>query len=427
MRWIENWRAAERGAALRPDWRLALASGMAAGLYTMVGLLVPLWAGTLGASPREVGLLVGAGAVLPMLLAVPAGASVGRLGAPRLLVVAALLAMVGTLAIPFERDPTRLVLLQLVGGLGRAIAWMAVQTYLVQLGGGPDGTRRAVVFSCASMLGTLLSPFVVGVVVEAGGHAAAFGTAAAAYALLALVGVRLPAPDPQAGLDPRPSPPVEPRPSPLGSAPRLASRGMALVLLGTFLRFACGSLRLAFFPLYLAGLGYSPLAIGLLVGLGNLVSVGGAPLARPLLARVGSPRLLYVALCVGLTALALTPLGTGALVLVGLAALWGLGMGLSLPALLQQIADGTRREDRGLAVGLRQTVNEAAALTTPVALGLVSTRIGIDGGFYAVGGALALLALGGLVCAAGPAPRRAAAGSRPQHQLPEVLAAERLR
>jgi MFS family permease len=269
------------------------------------------------------------------------------------------------------------------------------------------------------MLGTLLSPFVVGFVVEGGGHAAAFGTAAAAYALLALVGARLPAPDPQA----RPEPP----PSPQVGAPRLASRGMALVLLGTFLRFACGSLRLAFFPLYLAGLGYSPLAIGLLVGLGNLVSVGGAPLARPLLARLGSPRLLYVALCVGLTALALTPLGTGALPLVGLAALWGLGMGLSLPALLQQIADGTRREDRGLAIGLRQTVNEAAALSTPVALGLISTRIGIEGGFYAVGGGLALLALGGLVCATGPALRRACGGSRPQHQLPEVLAAERLR
>jgi len=64
-----------------------------------------------------------------------------------------------------------------------------------------------------------------------------------------------------------------------------------------------------------------------------------------------------------------------------LAALRGWGLGLGLPALLQQMADGTRPEDRGLAIGLRQTVNEAAALTTPVALGLASTRIGIEGGW----------------------------------------------
>jgi MFS family permease len=362
VRWIDNWRATPpRGTPPRPHWQLALVAGMAAGLYTLVGLLVPLWAVTLGAAPAQVGLLVGAGAVLPMLLAVPAGASVARLGAPRLLVLAALLALVGTLAIPFERDLTRLVLLQLVGGLGRAIAWMAAQTYLVQLGGGPDGARRAVVFSCASMVGTLLSPFVVGLVVGGWGYEAAFGVAAVAYALLALGGARLPTPaaKAQAPLAPHSSAtaeaaiplalhptatesPFAPGPPPPGRARLLASRSAMLVLLGTFLRFACGTLRLTFFPLFLAGLGYAPLAIGLLVGLGNLVSVGGAPLARPLLGRLGSLRLLYVALCVGLTALALTPLGTAALPIVGLAALWGLGMGLSLPALLQQIADGTR-------------------------------------------------------------------------------------
>ena len=374
-------------------FRLGLLAALAAGLYTMAGLLVPLWAVAIDLSPQAVGLVAGAGSLVPMLLAVPAGALAGRLGAQRLLGLAAVLAIGAALAGPFARDVTTLVAIQLLGGLGRAIVWMAAQTYLVQLGNGAAGARRAVLFSFASMFGTLLSPLVVGLVVQEAGYAAAFLTVGAAYAVLVLVNARLPAPAVNAHTDGAASPRVAVR----VAAELAQSRGMPLVLLGTFLRFASGSLRLAFFPLYLDGLGLPPLAIGLLVGFGNLVSVGGVLAAGPLLARLGPLRLLYLALLLALGALAATPIATSLLLLGFLSAFWGIGMGLSLPALLHQIGQGARAGEQGLAVGLRQTVNEAAALASPLSLGLASVWVGVDGGFYLVGGGLAALALGGLI------------------------------
>src|SRR5712692_2583964 len=366
-----------------PQWlQLGLVALLAAGLYTMAALLVSLWAVSLDVSPSGVGVVAASGSVAPLLLAVPVGAAAGQLGTRRLLAVAAVLAVVAALATPLARDRDSLVAVQLLGGLGRAMAWMMAQVHLVQLGGGPAGARRAVTFSFAAMLGTLLGPLLVGVVVHVAGYEATFLTVAGAYGLLAAVAAGLPAAP--VGRYPR-----------RGVSPRLAfhaalslalGSGIGLVLLGTFLRFASGSLRLSFFPLYLHELGLSPLPIGLLVGFGNLVLLGAVFAAGPLLARCGPLRLLYLALLLALGALAATPMATSLLLLASCSALWGVGMGLSLPALLQEIAEDAVPRDRGVVMGLRQMVNEAAALVSPLALGLASARIGLDGGFYLVGG-----------------------------------------
>jgi len=374
---------------------LGLLGGLAAGLYAWAGLLVPLWAVELELPPPAVGLVAGAAAVLPTLCAIPAGALSERLGPRRLLGLAALLAAGAALAGPLARTLEALVALQLVGGLGRSLVWLAAQAYLVRLGGGPRSARRAVVFSFGSMLGTLLSPLAVGLIVHRAGYAPAFLLLTGAYLTLGPVVLALPA-------APAVLPALESGSlrTTFAQARQLALRpGMALVLLGTFLRFASGSLRLAFFPVYLDALEFSPLAIGLLVGFGNFVTLGGVLAAGPLLARLGALPLLYLALVLALGALAATPLATTARPLAALAAIWGVGMGLSLPALLQQIAEDTRPGEQGLAVGLRQAVNEAAALLSPLALGLVSLGLGVAGGFYLVGGGLAGLALAGLVWA----------------------------
>lgn len=84
---------------------------------------------------------------------------------------------------------------------------------------------------------------------------------------------------------------------------------------------------------------------------GNLVSVGEVLAVRPLLTRLGSLRLLYLALLLALGAPAATPVATSLLPLGCLSPLWSIGMGLSLLALLLQIGQGARPGNRALPWG----------------------------------------------------------------------------
>ncbi len=354
------------------------------GLYAMVGLLVPLYAGTLGIAPLEIGILAGAGSLLPMLFAFPCGHACDAVGPRRVIALAAAAAAASTVALWLARDFYALLALQLVGGFARATCWMGAQAHIATVDDGAAGRQRTLAFSFAAMAGPLVSALAAGWIADKAGYGVAMATAAAGY--VGLVGVALLLP----------GTPAAPRGGDSAASiavTLLRSRRMVGVLAATFLRFANGPLRLTFFPLYLVGLGLSPSMIGFYVALGNLVGTLGAPLAGPLLARIGSNGLMHASIILALGTLALTPLASGAVGISVSAVLWGIGMGMSLPALLQETAKAAGAGRSGAAMGLRQMVSEASALICPVLLGIASARLGVEGGFYVVGGLLSALAV----------------------------------
>jgi predicted MFS family arabinose efflux permease len=354
------------------------------GLYAMVTLLVPLYARTLGMPSLQLGILAGAGSLLPMFFAFPCGRACDAVGPRRIIALASTAAAASTLAFWLAQDFYAFLGLQLVGGFARATCWMGAQAHVAAIGDGPDGRRRTIAFSFAAMAGPLVTALAAGAVADVAGYGVAMATAAGGYVILVGVALFLP------------GAPIE-KPTGQSAAAMavalLRSRRMIVVLAATFLRFANGPLRLTFFPLYLVGLGLSPAMIGFYVALGNLFGTIGAPLAGPLLSRVGSNILLHASIVLSLGTLALTPLATGAVGISVSSVLWGIGMGLSLPALLQETATAAGPGRRGAAMGLRQMVSEAAALTGPVLLGIASASLGVEGGFYLVGGLLCALAV----------------------------------
>lgn len=354
------------------------------GLYAMAALLVPLYARTLGITPPQIGILAGAGSLLPMLLAFPCGRACDAVGPRRVIALAAVVSGVAMLVVCLAQDFYTLLALQLIGGFARATCWMGAQAHVAAIGDSPDGKHKMIAFSFAAMAGPLVTTLAAGEVVDLAGYGAAMATTAGGYLVLLGAALFLPG---------------GPAASPIAQTTAavavalLRSRRMVVVLAATFLRFANGPLRFTFFPIYLLDIGLTPSLIGFYVALGGLVGTVAAPLAGPLLSLVGSSVLMHASIILSLAALALTPLATGAAGITATAILWGIGMGLSLPALLQETAKAAGPGRHGAAMGLRQMVSEGSALICPIFLGTASARLGVAGAFYLVGGSLCALAV----------------------------------
>ena len=74
------------------------------------------------------------------------------------------------------------------------------------------------------------------------------------------------------------------------------------------------------------------------------------------------------------------------------AALVGIGQGLSLPLLVATVSEEAPPDQRGVALGLRMSVNQGASTVAPIIAGGVAAALGI-GLSFAFNGALSLLLL----------------------------------
>jgi hypothetical protein len=77
------------------------------------------------------------------------------------------------------------------------------------------------------------------------------------------------------------------------------------------------------------------------------------------------------------------------------ALLVGVGQGISLPLLIATVSEEAPPEQRGVALGMRQTANQFGMTFAPVGLGAIAASAGLLAGFVATAGvSIGLLALG---------------------------------
>src|SRR5438876_8326064 len=96
----------------------------------MAAFLVPLRARELSAPLDQIGLIVGAGAIVPALLSVWSGELADRWGARRTYIGGTLVAALAALLMLPVTDYWLLLPIQLVMGFARSTAWVASQTYV---------------------------------------------------------------------------------------------------------------------------------------------------------------------------------------------------------------------------------------------------------------------------------------------------------
>lgn len=362
------------------------------GLVPMMSLAVPLWAVTLGASPFVIGLAVGARSVLPLVLSIHGGVVMDRLGVRRVLFWLAGACILLAPLYPAVPTVPALIVLQLLFGLAQGLSWIGAQTQVGLLTkGSPTHTGR---FSFASTAGTFLGPLAVGLAWDLLGPSGAFlGIALWCAALwLAIYFLPRPAADEARPARLRSWSELVPRLVDYRDALRLvAVPAVAFVVVATFSRIAAISIQGSFYTVYLESIDLSGAAIGALIATASIIASLSALFAGVLARRVPQTWVLIFSIALATAAMTATPFVAGLAQLGLLAALFGVGIGLTLPPILSILSQSVGSGRQGMSVGLRTTANRLASLVIPVIMGAAAHVFGLSGAFIVIGGALALV------------------------------------
>src|SRR6266536_492992 len=132
------------------------------GFQQMAAFLVPLRARELSAPLDQIGVIVGAGAIVPALLSVWSGELSDRFGARRTYIAATCIAaLTGLLLFPVT-NYWLLLPIQLVMGFFRSTAWIASQTYVANIGAAEDRATHMGRLSFTTNGGTVVAPLIIG-------------------------------------------------------------------------------------------------------------------------------------------------------------------------------------------------------------------------------------------------------------------------
>ena len=391
--------------------RWVLASLGAFVYWTTIEALRPMVAlqlDRIGASSTEIGLAVGAYAVLGLVLSVPGGAVVDRVGPARLLVGGFIaLGVCGVLYVVFAASVLALALVQLVAGAAALAVWVALQSAVTYAGTGDFLRKQLAVFGTAWGVGSAIGPLIGGWLFGRTGFEAVAALLLAAAGIGAIASRWLPVPPPRD----RSAPAV----AAATSAGRLLrDRTVRLVLVASFVSLAVQSLRTSFYPLYLADRGYPPETIGAILTLIGVAAVVVRLFLPVLGRRIGTRAVLVWTTWLAVAWVSAAPrLVALPAVLVG-AVVLGACLGLHPPTTVELIAAATPSDQRGTAMGLRVAANRSAMLVEPVVFGAIAAAFSAAAAFVASGGLLAVLFVAatrpGLGRRGGPRPRSGSGG-----------------
>lgn len=380
--------------------------GSATVALSMLGTLVPLFAVDRAIGATALGVLVALPNVFPVVLAVAAGRWVDRGGPTRWLLVGTSGVTVGPLLLVLAPGVAAMAASQLLVGVAQLFVTLAAQSIVADVDNGRSRTRNFSWFTTTLSAGRLVGPVLAGLVVDGAGFRAAFAVVVAATLVPVAIAVALhrarrasaPAAPADAAAGAAPEAAAQGSAEALAAAhrragPTLANVGVQLAVLASAGVFVAVSVRTAFLPVLLTDLGYSATAIGALISTGAFAAVLVRPL-MPWFARVlgGPARALVaamVAVAIGVGFLgAVTAWGAFA----ALAVVAGFGTGVGLPLSIVTVASHVDPKRRGAALGLRLSLNRAAQLAMPVAMGALLTVVGFTVAFAVAGGVLAALA-----------------------------------
>ncbi len=394
-------------ASSKPDKR-TLWSAYAIGLFGMgyidvFGFLIPLYAISLGMSATEVGALVGFRTVLTLLFSIHVGTLMDRFGTLRVMKICTLAAMVLAPVYPLTENFWGLLALQMLVGGAVSFGWAGGQTLIAQIThGDAEYIGR---FSFASRIGTCAAPLVAGLLWDIGGAWPGYLLCLGWGVFLFLTLVLAPVTDEVRGTETGTAREFTVR----SIMPRLedyvksfammAAPIVAISMAVMFLRNSTSGVQNAVYVVYMEEIGLTGFMIGVLfaviegaTGLGSLL--GGRAM------RMGDPRWTLVhGTSLSILAIVVTPVFVwvsptmGIVVTLLIAAQFARGIlqGLTQPVMFSVQSHAVSAAEQGSMVGLRQTINRAAALLVPPIMGLFADLWGTAQSFLILGAILLAL------------------------------------
>lgn len=358
---------------------VALVFNLGGGLIAPV---LPLYARGLGADYRALGLIGAAYGIAYAWMTIPLGRASDRFGRRTLLLASALAMAVASVCYLAARGVLGLVVGKLLEAAGWAAFWPALEASVAEEFGRRAGTAMGVVsgsYAAAFVIGTSAAGFIM----ESAGLRTPFiiylGTAFAALGLLLAAPAHRTASEPDDVGRPSPTTAMPNHDGP-DSRQRLLAHGTGFVYV-----FGLGTV-LSFLPVYAADRGFTPHAVGLLLGAYWGGRVMASLTAGHLSDRWGRravlvPALIGSALAAGLVA---APLGA-ALLFLGTLAL-GLMSGACAPVCIALLADHSAPDDRGKVMGHFESACGISFLLAGILGGQVAYALGPEMPYLLVAG-----------------------------------------
>jgi len=366
--------------------------------------LFPLLASSMGASDALIGLLTALAYLLPLVVALPAGMLIDRLGVKALAIFGSVCLVLGNAAYVLAQGFALLACARIFNGLAQVIVLVAVQSYVAELGRGSQQDRNFATIFFFTGVGQLTGPLVAGLLAREISMRFAFGVATVVALLPLALAVVIPDVSEvlagaagRVGATRAVSPGVA-EPAHRPSQPRgldLAGIGRLLRLPGvrigigaSLIMLLADGARESYYPLYAQSIGLDEVAVGALLSLHALFSIMMQPFAGALASRWGRTRVLALAMFLGVIGLGAVPLVRGFVPMAVIVAFAGLSFGTNQPPSMACVADAAPKEMRGMAMALRLTGNRVGLLLSPVLASGVVSAWGLPAYFYAGAGVL---------------------------------------
>ncbi len=361
-------------------------------LVTMMKVIVPLWAVTIGMSPGEIGLAMGAGGLVPFIFSIHGGTMMDRLGTRRITIIFAALGALTLPLYPLMPWIIALFVLQLVSGYTTNMGWMGAQALIVQFGRG--NTDMIAKFSFATRIGTIAGPILIGAIWDVAGPWGAFMFCGliglSIVACTYMVPAKLtdgefadnPPPIRAADMIPRLSDYIQ-------AFAMMAIPAVAFVVAVTYIRIASSAMQGSFYVVYLEGIGMSGTLIGILLAMSEGGGMFGSFIAKPMERLMAPHWVLLIFIALSLFFISVTPYLGGIFVLLLIASgIRGSAQGLAQPVMFAVLSRAVSRKEQGMSIGLRTTSNRLATIMVPTVMGYVVEWSSIEDSFWIVGGAL---------------------------------------
>jgi MFS family permease len=368
--------------------------------------VLPLFATHLGADPSQVGMVAAVSAFTGIIASIPAGMLSDRWGRRRMLLISALVFASAPPLYLLVTNLWQLALVRFYHGFATALFIPVALALIYDLYHRERGEQMGW-FSTATLLGRFLAPLAGGALLGwlVATPALSFK---AVYALCALGGaaallLALKLPDTRAATDHQRTG---------GDSLRafrsvLANRAIMLTaLMEAAILFAYGTFE-TFLPLHAKAQGISAYGVGIFLSAQLIVLALSKPMFGRFSDRHGRRGQIIGGALIGAVAMAGFSRFTTFWPLLLTSALFGISLSVLTSATAARIADLSRRETYGSAMGMLGSVMDIGHTTGPLAAGLIATAYGFGMSF--VGASVILVAAAGLFALA-------PAGLPPDHQ-----------
>ncbi len=345
------------------------------GAYMRIPVL-PLYAAAHGATPTDVGLIVGTSMLVAAVTAIPFGVASDRWGRRALLLGGTAVSALTSLLIPLVSQPLPLMVIYVAAGLGLSAFTPSMMSLVGDVASPGTVARAYAWYTTALYAGFGAGPILGGYVAQLSGHRPAFVVAGIVITVALATGFTLPRTDGKSR----------------GRAPAASfaevqrNRRVWAGWIATVSGLATWGSMLTFFPLLARDRGLPPLQIGLVLGVQSFVNTAARVPAGWILDRTGGRRpyvlggLLTAALGTALLPRLRTPTE---FVLLGAAL--GVALAFAFVAIGTALSEATTPATRGLAMGGYSTAIYVGVGLTSMGLGPIMATWGYTAGFTLAG------------------------------------------